>query len=245
MTKTFTVAVVLWSACMLAADPAMAQRRRGGGGGGGGTVSSGGSGGSGGGAGRAVPRGATRGGDEGRGGSGADRSSAPPSRAAEPSDGDAKGDSGSGRSRNGEATARRAVPRGSVPGGGRTIIVDRGGYYGGFYPWGYAGLGFGGYYSGFYDPWWYGGGYAAGYGSDYEGALRIKVKPREADVFVDGYFAGQVDDFDGVFQRLKVDPGPHRIEIREEGYEPLMFEVRIQPDRTVTYKGELERAPAP
>ena len=39
--------------------------------------------------------------------------------------------------------------------GGRTVIVD-GGYYGGFYPWGWGGLGLGGYY-GYYDPWggWY------------------------------------------------------------------------------------------
>jgi hypothetical protein len=31
------------------------------------------------------------------------------------------------------------------------------------------------------------------------------------------------------------------VEIREDGYEPLTLEVRIQPDRTVTYSGELKR----
>ena len=69
------------------------------------------------------------------------------------------------------------------------------------------------------------------------------MKPRDASVFVDGYFAGQVDDFDGVFQRLHLEPGPHRIEVRADGYEPLTFEVRIPPDRTVTYSGELRRLP--
>ena len=54
--------------------------------------------------------------------------------------------------------------------------------------------------------------------------------------FVDGYFAGQVDDFDGVFQRLKLEPGPHRIEISADGYEPLSFEIRAEPDRTTTYR---------
>ena len=120
------------------------------------------------------------------------------------------------------------------------MIVSNGGYY---YPWGWGGLGFGGYYGGFYDPWWYDtypAGYGYGYGYVDEGSLRLKVKPRDASVYVDGYYAGRVDEFDGVFQRLKMDSGPHRIEIRQDGYEPLNFEVRIQPNRTVTYDGELK-----
>ena len=80
------------------------------------------------------------------------------------------------------------------------------------------------------------------YYSSYEdGALRLKVKPRDASVFVDGYFAGQVDSFDGVFQRLRLEPGPHRIEISADGYETLTFEIRVLPDRTTTYNGELDR----
>ncbi|MGC4084121.1 MAG: PEGA domain-containing protein [Vicinamibacterales bacterium] len=53
-----------------------------------------------------------------------------------------------------------------------------------------------------------------------------------------------MDDYDGAFQRLRLEPGPHRIEIRLDGYEPLSFEIRIQPDRTVTYKGELQKISA-
>jgi hypothetical protein len=142
-----------------------------------------------------------------------------------------------------------ATPRRGVHPDGRRVVLVPGGYYGSYYPWGYGGLGFGGYYGGFYDPWYWGGypGYYSGYYSGYyggggfgfDGALRLKVKPRDASVFVDGYFAGRVDDFDGVFQRLHIEPGPHRIEIRADGFEPLIFEVRIQPDRTITYTGEL------
>jgi hypothetical protein len=115
----------------------------------------------------------------------------------------------------------------------------------GYYPWAYGGIGFGGYY-GFYDPGWYDPYppvYTSSGGYGYEGALRLKVKPREASVYVDGYFSGRVDDFDGVFQRLKIDAGPHRVEIRLDGYEPLTFDVRIDPDRTTTYSGELKRLP--
>ena len=65
------------------------------------------------------------------------------------------------------------------------------------------------------------------------------MKPRQAEVYVDGYFAGAVDDYDGAFQRLRLDAGPHRIEVRLDGYDPLEFDVRILPGRTVTYRGEM------
>jgi hypothetical protein len=35
-------------------------------------------------------------------------------------------------------------------------------------------------------------------------SLQLQVTPRETEVFVDGYFAGRVDDFDGRFQRLPI-----------------------------------------
>jgi hypothetical protein len=122
------------------------------------------------------------------------------------------------------------------------VIVAPG--YGGYYPWAYGGLGFGGYY-GYYDPGWYDPYppvYSGGSYTD-NAALRIKVKPRDASVYVDGYFAGRVDDFDGVFQRLKIDAGPHHVEIRLEGHETLTFDVRLERDRTITYTGELKKLP--
>jgi hypothetical protein len=105
-------------------------------------------------------------------------------------------------------------------------------YYGWSNPYGY---GYGGYgYDGYYgSP--AGGGYVRG---EY-GSIKLKVKPREAEVYVDGYYMGQVDDFDGVFQRLDLEAGAHRIEIRASGYQPLTFEVRVAPGRAITYNGEL------
>jgi len=71
------------------------------------------------------------------------------------------------------------------------------------------------------------------------GQLKLKVSPRDAQVYVDGYFVGLVDDYDGFFQRLTIDSGSHRIEIRKPGFATLSFDVRIPPDETVTYRGEL------
>ena len=76
-----------------------------------------------------------------------------------------------------------------------------------------------------------------------EGQLRLKIKPRDAEVYVDGYYAGIVDDFDGIFQRLHLESGPHRIEVRAPGYETLNFDVRITPDHTTTYEGEMKPVP--
>jgi hypothetical protein len=58
-------------------------------------------------------------------------------------------------------------------------------------------------------------------------------------VFVDGYFAGNVDDFDGFVQSLQLEEGPYTIELVAPGYEPLLFNVRIQPGRKITYRGDL------
>ena len=72
------------------------------------------------------------------------------------------------------------------------------------------------------------------------GAIRLKVKPREAEVFVDGYYVGLVNEFDGVFQRLRLEPGPKQLKIRSPGFRTLIVEVRIIAGRTVTYEARMQ-----
>jgi len=73
-------------------------------------------------------------------------------------------------------------------------------------------------------------------------------------VYVDGYFAGIVDDFDGTFQRLRVSPGKHDVVLFEEGYHLLKQTLYLSPNNTYKIKGELtklgpgdppEQAPTP
>ena len=71
------------------------------------------------------------------------------------------------------------------------------------------------------------------------GELRIKVHPTDAQVFIDGSYAGRVDDFDGVFQSLRLEEGEYQVEIVLPGYEPLAFNVRIFPGEKTTYEGDL------
>lgn len=108
-----------------------------------------------------------------------------------------------------------------------------------YYPYGYGAFGLGYFY---YDPYvWYPHDYRfTGYGYGYPtGEIRLDVSPRHAEVYVDGYYAGVVDDFDGFFQSLRLEEGPYRLEIVAPGYEPLVFDVRIQPGRKITYRGDL------
>ena len=70
---------------------------------------------------------------------------------------------------------------------------------------------------------YYGGGYGGGYGAyggPYGwsiGGVRLKVEPKDAEVYVDGYYAGVVDDFDGMWQQLRLDDGGHASKIRKPG----------------------------
>jgi hypothetical protein len=88
---------------------------------------------------------------------------------------------------------------------------------------------------------WSSSGYGY-YGYDI-GELRLRVTPRHAEVRVDGYFAGVVDDYDGAFQGLRLESGGYHIEIVAPGYEPLAFDVRINPGQKITYRGDLQKRP--
>jgi hypothetical protein len=68
------------------------------------------------------------------------------------------------------------------------------------------------------------------------GGLRLKIEPKDAEVFVDGSYAGIVDDFDGVFQHLTLAAGPHHIEVRSTGYRPLEFDMMTEPHKTTTIR---------
>jgi hypothetical protein len=60
-------------------------------------------------------------------------------------------------------------------------------------------------------------------------SVRLRVRPVDAQVFVNGYYAGVVDDFDGLLQRLYLPPGQHEIEIYLQGYRPYREKLLLQP----------------
>jgi hypothetical protein len=71
-------------------------------------------------------------------------------------------------------------------------------------------------------------------------SLRLQVTPREALVYVDGFAAGSVDDYDGVFQRLRLIPGPHEIVIYHPGHRTLRQSVYYNPGSSHTIRYTLD-----
>jgi PEGA domain-containing protein len=74
------------------------------------------------------------------------------------------------------------------------------------------------------------------------GGLRLKITPKDAEVFVDGGYVGLVDDFDGVFHHLNLTAGPHHIDVHAPGYDAFGLDVIIQPHHTTEYQGGLQPA---
>lgn len=101
-------------------------------------------------------------------------------------------------------------------------------YWGAYWGWPYGSVGFS-YYGG-------GGDYDA---SDYQGAARLEVKPRQTEVFVDGYYAGVVDDFDG-FKRLRLEPGEHDVTLYLDGYRPLSRRMLFTQGQTFRVEHQME-----
>jgi len=134
------------------------------------------------------------------------------------------------------AATGEAQVRGRVR--GRTsVVVVGGGFYSPYYdPFFYA------------DPWWgyqypypirpYGYGYRRW---EPEASVRLEVKPKEAEVYVDGYYAGVVDDFDGTFQRLHVGPGGHKITVWLAGYRSATEQMYFRPTGSYKVSHSLEK----
>jgi hypothetical protein len=94
-------------------------------------------------------------------------------------------------------------------------------------------------------PFWYGPGWAYPYEVPPDaqtGGLRLEITPKTAEVYVDGFYAGVVDDFKGHFHHLDMIPGEHHIVVRAPLFRPLAFDTYVEPDHTTDYKGGLIRA---
>jgi len=76
-------------------------------------------------------------------------------------------------------------------------------------------------------------------GLSYYGGVALEMSPYDADVFVDGTYAGKVAEFDGTTQPLTLVAGTHRIEVQALGYAPLVFDVVVEGGQVIPYRGDL------
>ena len=106
-----------------------------------------------------------------------------------------------------------------------------------------------GLYAGFHDPFFgpypFPYGYAPHlspyyYGYAYNSAVRLEVKPEDTEVYVDGYYSGIVDSYDGFLQRLRLPPGEHEIELYLEGYESIQQTLYLSSGETYRIRHEMQ-----
>ena len=110
----------------------------------------------------------------------------------------------------------------SAPAAVRGFVVVGRPYYGGFYRpfWGpYWGPAFGGYY----------------YGNPYAGEVKLDTKVKDAQVFINGAFAGTTHQNKSMYLR----PGSYNIEIREAGRTPFAQKVYVLAGKTLHLHPEL------
>ena len=133
-----------------------------------------------------------------------------------------------------DAQGRRGPRRVAGPRGGVVVAA----YYS---PW---------FYDPFYSPWypygsdWYPPPYGYAQYYDRSSSLRLQVMPREAEVFVDGYYAGTVYQFDGMFQRLHLDQGEHEVTLYLSGSRTVTQKIYLQPTGSFRIRHTMEALPA-
>ena len=74
---------------------------------------------------------------------------------------------------------------------------------------------------------------------DATGELKIAATPSRAAVFVDGEYAGHVDEFDGVGKAMLLTPGQHRLRIALPGYLPFDTTVDLHPQQKLKIQTDL------
>jgi archaellum component FlaG (FlaF/FlaG flagellin family) len=74
---------------------------------------------------------------------------------------------------------------------------------------------------------------------DATGELKIAATPSRAVVFVDGQYAGHVDEFNGVGKAMLLTPGQHRLHIALPGYLPFDTTVDLRPQQKLKIQTDL------
>ncbi|MEQ1868937.1 MAG: hypothetical protein ABL961_02820 [Vicinamibacterales bacterium] len=118
----------------------------------------------------------------------------------------------------------RPVPRRPEP--GRVVFI--GGYF----------------YDPYYGPypWWPTTLYPHVWPERFDGRarLRVQVTPSDTAVYVDGFYAGIADDFDGFFQSLPLLPGGHTILLYLPGHRTIRRDVYLGMAATVKLRERME-----
>jgi len=93
------------------------------------------------------------------------------------------------------------------------------------------------YYGGFYSPFWgpYWGPYGGFYAHPNAGEVKLDTKVKDAQVFINGAYAGTTHENKSMYLR----PGSYNIEIRQAGQAQFAQKVYIEAGKTLHLHPEL------
>lgn len=80
---------------------------------------------------------------------------------------------------------------------------------------------------------------------DTPGVIETDIRPKKAEVWIDGELVGEARDFNGRWDRLWVAPGEHVLEFRRSGYRRLRVFIDLEPAGYVQIVDELEPGSGP
>jgi hypothetical protein len=95
-------------------------------------------------------------------------------------------------------------------------------------------------YLGTYRPRVY-GYYDRGASISVYGGVSFDMQPSDADLFVDGEYAGPVGNFTPDSEPLTLTPGTHRISIQRDGFRSMEWDVTVEPGQVIPYRGDMEQ----
>ncbi|MEZ5287314.1 MAG: hypothetical protein R2712_21425 [Vicinamibacterales bacterium] len=75
------------------------------------------------------------------------------------------------------------------------------------------------------------------------GGVSFQITPADAEVWVDGGYAGRASEFGPYDEPLTLEPGLHRIELRAPGFQLQTFDVTISAGHVIPYQGSLPPGP--
>ncbi len=89
-----------------------------------------------------------------------------------------------------------------------------------------------------------GGGSSSSYLELGRGALDLDLRPETAEIYVDGVYVGEADQYDGYPTYLWLDEGTYELAFYREGYETIFRQYTIHPGVTIKVDDRMRRGEA-
>lgn len=75
--------------------------------------------------------------------------------------------------------------------------------------------------------------------------VETDIRPKKAELYLNGEFAGEARDFNGTWDALYIEPGVHTLEFRREGYMTLSLGLRVSAGRHYRISERMQKGEGP